>query len=246
MRTRYTIRTPSVPHFITCTTVQWLPLFTRKPYFDILLDSLKFCRQHKGLKLYAYVILDNHLHLVVAADKLTDIIRDFKSYTAKLLIARLEQDQKTWVLNQLQYYKKSNKIKSAYQVWQEGFHPQQIISEAMLHQKIDYPKPDGVITFDKLGSVFISNTNHEENQPIHLKVKDMELQKKSEHDVYAGPSNRYCPAGVYEWIEEPSGPRFQINAQNCVHCKTCDIKDPNQNINWTTPEGGGGPNYPNM
>jgi electron-transferring-flavoprotein dehydrogenase len=117
---------------------------------------------------------------------------------------------------------------------------------ASKHRPIDYPKPDGVISFDKLGSVFISNTNHEENQPVHLKVKDMELQKKSEHDVYAGPSNRYCPAGVYEWIEEPSGPRFQINAQNCVHCKTCDIKDPNQNINWTTPEGGGGPNYPNM
>jgi len=122
----------------------------------------------------------------------------------------------------------------------------QSLEPASKYQKIDYPKPDGVISFDKLGSVFISNTNHEENQPIHLKVKDMELQKKSEHDVYAGPSNRYCPAGVYEWVEEPSGPRFQINAQNCVHCKTCDIKDPNQNINWTTPEGGGGPNYPNM
>jgi electron-transferring-flavoprotein dehydrogenase len=120
------------------------------------------------------------------------------------------------------------------------------LEPASKHKKIDYPKPDGVLSFDKLGSVFISNTNHEENQPIHLHVKNMELQKKSEHDVYAGPSNRYCPAGVYEWVEEPSGPRFQINAQNCVHCKTCDIKDPNQNINWVTPEGGGGPNYPNM
>ncbi len=111
---------------------------------------------------------------------------------------------------------------------------------------IVYPKPDGVLTFDKLSSVFISNTNHEEDQPIHLKVKDMALQKTSEHDVYAGLSNRYCPAGVYEWVEEATGPRFQINAQNCVHCKTCDIKDPNQNIVWTAPEGGGGPNYPNM
>jgi electron-transferring-flavoprotein dehydrogenase len=120
------------------------------------------------------------------------------------------------------------------------------LEPASKYKKIDYPKPDGVVSFDKLGSVFISNTNHEENQPIHLHVKDMELQKKSEHDVYAGPSNRYCPAGVYEWVEEASGPRFQINAQNCVHCKTCDIKDPNQNINWVTPEGGGGPNYPNM
>ena len=111
---------------------------------------------------------------------------------------------------------------------------------------IVYPRPDGVLTFDKLSSVFISNTNHEENQQVHLVVKDMALQKSSEHDVFAGPSNRYCPAGVYEWVEEPTGPRFQINAQNCVHCKTCDIKDPNQNITWTAPEGGGGPNYPNM
>jgi electron-transferring-flavoprotein dehydrogenase len=111
---------------------------------------------------------------------------------------------------------------------------------------IAYPKPDGVVTFDKLSSVFLSNTNHEEDQPVHLKVADMGLQKASEHDVYAGPSSRYCPAGVYEWIEEVSGPRFQINAQNCVHCKTCDLKDPNQNITWVTPEGSGGPNYPNM
>jgi electron-transferring-flavoprotein dehydrogenase len=112
---------------------------------------------------------------------------------------------------------------------------------------IVYGKPDGVLTFDKLSSVFLSNTNHEEDQPVHLKVEDMELQRQSEHDVYAGPSQRYCPAGVYEWIEEGGGaPRFQINAQNCVHCKTCDIKDPNQNITWVTPEGGGGPNYVNM
>ena len=86
----------------------------------------------------------------------------------------------------------------------------------------------------------------EEDQPVHLKVTDMELQKTSEHDVYAGPSNRYCPAGVYEWIEEGGEPRFQINAQNCVHCKTCDVKDPNGNITWVPPEGGGGPNYEAM
>jgi len=113
-------------------------------------------------------------------------------------------------------------------------------------KKIDYPKPDGVLTFDRLSSVFVSNTNHEEDQPVHLKVLDPALQKASEHDVYAGPSGRYCPAGVYEWVEDAEGPRFVINAQNCVHCKTCDIKDPNQNINWTAPEGAGGPNYPNM
>ncbi|WJR80141.1 electron transfer flavoprotein-ubiquinone oxidoreductase [Bradyrhizobium sp. NP1] len=120
------------------------------------------------------------------------------------------------------------------------------LDPAKPHQPIAYPKPDGKLTFDKLSSVFLSNTNHEEDQPIHLKVADMNLQKTSEHDVYAGPSNRYCPAGVYEWIEEQSGPRFQINAQNCVHCKTCDIKDPNGNITWVPPEGGGGPNYEAM
>jgi electron-transferring-flavoprotein dehydrogenase len=111
---------------------------------------------------------------------------------------------------------------------------------------ISYPKPDGKLTFDKLSSVYLSNTNHAEDQPVHLLVRDMTLQKSSEHDVYAGLSQRYCPAGVYEWVEEAGAPRFVINAQNCVHCKTCDIKDPNQNILWVPPEGGGGPNYPNL
>ena len=113
--------------------------------------------------------------------------------------------------------------------------------------KIEYPKPDGVLTFDRLSSVFLSSTNHEEDQPSHLKVLDPELQKASEHDVFDGPSALYCPAGVYEWMEEAEGPpRYVVNAQNCVHCKTCDLKDPNLNILWTPPEGGGGPNYPNM
>ncbi|MEM5516832.1 electron transfer flavoprotein-ubiquinone oxidoreductase [Henriciella sp. AS95] len=121
------------------------------------------------------------------------------------------------------------------------------LQPASKHKPIDYPKPDGKISFDKLTSVSFTNTNHAENQPVHLIVKDMELQKRSEHDVYAGPSARYCPAGVYEWVEEEGKePRFQINSQNCIHCKTCDIKDPNLNITWTTPEGGGGPAYPNM
>jgi electron-transferring-flavoprotein dehydrogenase len=111
---------------------------------------------------------------------------------------------------------------------------------------IAYPKPDGKLTFDRLSSVFLSNTNHEEDQPVHLKVADPALQKASEHDRYGGPSARYCPAGVYEWVEDGGSPRYVINAQNCVHCKTCDIKDPNQNITWVPPEGGGGPNYPNM
>ncbi|SDL54819.1 electron transfer flavoprotein-ubiquinone oxidoreductase [Ensifer sp. YR511] len=122
----------------------------------------------------------------------------------------------------------------------------QWLEPAAQHQKIDYPKPDGVLTFDRLSSVFLSNTNHEEDQPVHLQVKDMDLQKRSEHDIYAGPSARYCPAGVYEWVEKDGRQVFVINAQNCVHCKTCDIKDPNQNINWVPPQGGEGPVYPNM
>ncbi|WP_298304853.1 electron transfer flavoprotein-ubiquinone oxidoreductase [uncultured Erythrobacter sp.] len=118
---------------------------------------------------------------------------------------------------------------------------------ADLYPKIDYPKPDGEISFDRLTNVAYSFTNHAEDQPVHLQLGDADLQKSSEYDIFGGPSSRYCPAGVYEWVEEEGKePRFQINSQNCVHCKTCDIKDPNQNINWVTPEGMGGPNYPNM
>ncbi|MBP0614737.1 electron transfer flavoprotein-ubiquinone oxidoreductase [Jiella mangrovi] len=111
------------------------------------------------------------------------------------------------------------------------------------HKPIAYPKPDGELTFDKVSSVYLSNTNHEEDQPVHLQVKDPALQKSSELGVYAGPSQRYCPAGVYEWVKEGDEDKFVINAQNCVHCKTCDIKDPNQNINWVPPQGGEGPVY---
>ncbi len=111
---------------------------------------------------------------------------------------------------------------------------------------INYPKPDGVLTFDRLSSVFLSNTNHEENQIIHLQLKDDSIPLNENLKTYAEPAQRYCPAGVYEIIESDQGPRFQINSQNCIHCKTCDIKDPAQNITWVTPEGSGGPNYPNM
>jgi electron-transferring-flavoprotein dehydrogenase len=129
---------------------------------------------------------------------------------------------------------------------------------ASKHEPIDYPKPDGVLTFDKLTSVSYSFTNHEEDQPAHLKLRDPSVPYTTELPEYAGPSSRYCPAGVYEYVEAEggtdargadthgTGKQFQINAQNCVHCKTCDIKDPAQNIVWTVPEGGGGPNYPNM
>jgi electron-transferring-flavoprotein dehydrogenase len=113
---------------------------------------------------------------------------------------------------------------------------------------IEYPKPDGVITFDRLSSVFLSGTNHEENQPVHLTLKDASVPVNVNLALYDAPESRYCPAGVYEIVRDANGenPRLQINAQNCVHCKTCDIKDPTQNIVWVTPEGGGGPNYPNM
>lgn len=113
-------------------------------------------------------------------------------------------------------------------------------------QPMDYPKPDGVLTFDRLSSVFVSNTNHNENQPVHLKLKNPDLPIQVNLARYAAPEQRYCPAGVYEIVYHGDVPSLQINAQNCVHCKTCDIKDPMQNIDWVVPEGGGGPNYPNM
>jgi electron-transferring-flavoprotein dehydrogenase len=125
--------------------------------------------------------------------------------------------------------------------------------ETLMNKKdatpITYPKPDGVLTFDRLSSVFISNTNHEEDQPAHLTLKNASVPVNTNLALYDGPEQRYCPAGVYEYVEvtgDPSKKRLQINAQNCVHCKTCDIKDPTQNIKWVVPEGGGGPNYPNM
>jgi electron-transferring-flavoprotein dehydrogenase len=119
------------------------------------------------------------------------------------------------------------------------------LDKAASAPQITYPKPDGVLTFDRLSSVFISNTNHEEDQPVHLRLRDPQLAIKVNWNEYRSPETRYCPAGVYEIVGADSGdPRLQINAQNCVHCKTCDIKDPTQNIDWVTPEGGGGPVYP--
>jgi electron-transferring-flavoprotein dehydrogenase len=117
---------------------------------------------------------------------------------------------------------------------------------ASMSAKPNYPKPDGKISFDKLSSVFVSNTNHAEDQPIHLKLRDASVPIQKNLPLYGEPARLYCPAGVYEVVSDAEGARFQINAQNCVHCKTCDIKDPAQNITWVAPEGGGGPNYPNM
>ncbi|GBQ38734.1 electron transfer flavoprotein-ubiquinone oxidoreductase [Komagataeibacter europaeus LMG 18890] len=120
----------------------------------------------------------------------------------------------------------------------------EVLEPASISEKISYPKPDGKITFDRLSSVFLSSTNHEEDQPVHLKVRNMSLWKTVNWDVFRSPESRYCPAAVYEVADEATDPHLQINAQNCVHCKTCDIKDPAQNIDWVTPEGAGGPNYP--
>ena len=119
--------------------------------------------------------------------------------------------------------------------------------EAKDYKPIDYPKPDGVLSFDRLTNVAFAATNHEESQPCHLRLKDPSVPIAVNLPKFAEPAQRYCPAGVYEVLTDEAGnPRFQINFQNCVHCKTCDIKDPTQNINWTTPQGGDGPNYPNM
>ena len=120
------------------------------------------------------------------------------------------------------------------------------LKPAATARRIDYPKPDGVLSFDKPSSVFLSNTNHEEDQPCHLVLADPDLPVRDNLPRFDEPAQRYCPAGVYEVVERDGAPHFQINAQNCVHCKTCDIKDPAQNINWVAPEGAGGPNYPNM
>jgi len=121
------------------------------------------------------------------------------------------------------------------------------LKKAAACKKIEYPKPDNVVSFDKMSSVYLSNVNHIENQPCHLQLKNIDIPVTINYTEYAGPEQRYCPAGVYEFLlDSQNKPYLQINAQNCVHCKTCDIKDPTQNINWVTPEGGGGPNYPNM
>jgi electron-transferring-flavoprotein dehydrogenase len=125
-------------------------------------------------------------------------------------------------------------------------HDYAVMKPASECKKIEYPKPDNKLSFDRLSSVFLSNTNHEEDQPCHLTLKDDSVPLRVNLPTWDEPAQRYCPAGVYEIIEEDAGPSFQINAQNCVHCKTCDIKDPSQNIVWVTPEGLGGPNYPNM
>jgi REP element-mobilizing transposase RayT len=138
MRTRYRITDGNYPFFVTTTTVAWIPVFTRKPYLEVLINSLNFCRQHKGLKIFAYVIMDNHIHLVVSGEKLSDILKEFKSYTAREIVRLAGEENKIWLLNQLQFHKHENKMESLHQVWQEGFHPKQIYSEEVLRQKVEY------------------------------------------------------------------------------------------------------------
>jgi len=138
MRSRYRITENNYPFFITATTVAWIPVFTRKPYIEVLIDSLNFCRQHKGLQIFAYVIMDNHIHLVVAGEKLSETIKEFKSYTAREIVRLAGEEGKSWLLNQLQFHKHEHKTDSRHQVWQEGFHPQQIYSEDVLRQKAEY------------------------------------------------------------------------------------------------------------
>jgi electron-transferring-flavoprotein dehydrogenase len=183
------------------------------------------------------------------------------------LTAYAEAFRKSWVYEELRAVRNSRPafrwgllpgtLYSGLELWLRGRTPwtlrhrhadHETLRPAAEAKRIDYPKPDGVLTFDRLSSVFLSNTNHEENQPSHLKLKDPEIPIARNLPLYDEPAQRYCPAGVYEVVRDADGgnPRFVINAQNCVHCKTCDIKDPAQNIVWTVPEGGGGPNYPNM
>ncbi|MCU0733054.1 MAG: 4Fe-4S dicluster domain-containing protein, partial [Hyphomonas sp.] len=136
---------------------------------------------------------------------------------------------------------------SPFGTWRHGKTDAASLKPAASFEPIAYPKPDGVLTFDKLTSVSFSATNHEEDQPVHLKLTDPTIPVDINLPTWAEPAQRYCPAGVYEIVRDDKGtPRFQINAQNCVHCKTCDIKDPSQNITWVCPEGGGGPNYAGM
>jgi electron-transferring-flavoprotein dehydrogenase len=204
---------------------------------------------------------------MMAADAAFDAVQADR--TSDALEAYQESYNKSWVFNELRGVRNTlplvekfgnfaGTILSGITMWAEylhirmpftmGTHPD---NESLWRtdqvKKIEYPKPDGEISFDRLSSVFLSNTNHEEDQPVHLTLKDPNVPVAYNLPNYAEPAQRYCPAGVYEIVEENDGkPRFQINAQNCVHCKTCDIKDPTQNITWVVPEGGGGPNYPNM
>ena len=202
---------------------------------DAAFDALQAGRAHDKLSAYPQAFEKSWLYTELHQT------RNFKNWFKKgKLIGTLMTGIEQWFLP---------KIGISTPPWTVHNHKadHQSLAQASQSERIAYPKPDGVLSFDKLSSVFISNTNHEENQPAHLTLKDDSVPVAINLSLYDGPESRYCPAGVYEYVKTDAGAdRLQINAQNCVHCKTCDIKDPTQNIVWVTPEGGGGPNYAGM
>ena len=199
---------------------------------DAAFDALAAGRAHDELAAYPAAFEASWLH-----DELRQA-RNFKPYLDRGLVTGAV----LWGIDQIVFRGRTPWTLHRWQADHEKLRP------AAECRPIDYPKPDNTLTFDKLSSVFVSNTSHEENQPVHLQLRDPSLAVAVNVALYEGPEQRYCPAGVYEFVEADSGggKRLQINAANCVHCKTCDIKDPRQNIRWVAPEGGGGPNYPNM
>ncbi len=201
---------------------------------DAAFDALAAGRQHDELSAYPEAFATSWLHEEL------DRSRNFKQWFKKgFYVGTAMTGIEQWLLPRLG-------MKSPPWTIHRTQPDHAMLLPASQCTPIAYPKPDGKITFDRLSSVFISNTNHEENQPAHLTLKDASVPVAMNLATYAGPESRYCPAGVYEFVGDTGAQRLQINAQNCVHCKTCDIKDPTQNIVWVTPEGGGGPNYAGM
>jgi len=201
---------------------------------DAAFDALAADRQHDELSAYPAAFETSWLH-----DELK-LSKNFKQWFKKgQTVATLMTGIEQWLLPKLG-------VRNPPWTLRHSIPDHAYLEPASKHTRIAYPKPDGVLTFDRLSSVFLSSTNHAEDQPSHLTLKDASIPVKVNLTEYAGPEARYCPAGVYEFVGEGNDARLQINAQNCVHCKTCDIKDPTQNIVWVTPQGGGGPNYSGM
>ncbi|HDS1037687.1 TPA: electron transfer flavoprotein-ubiquinone oxidoreductase [Stenotrophomonas maltophilia] len=201
---------------------------------DAAFDALAAGRQHDELSAYPKAFEASWLHAELQQSK------NFKQWFKKgQTVATLMTGIEQWLLPKLG-------VRNPPWTLRHSTPDHACLEPASRHTRIAYPKPDGVLTFDRLSSVFLSSTNHDENQPSHLTLKDASIPVKVNLAEYAGPEARYCPAGVYEFVGEGDSARLQINAQNCVHCKTCDIKDPTQNIVWVTPQGGGGPNYSGM
>ena len=201
---------------------------------DAAFDALAADRQHDELSAYPQAFESSWLHAELQQAK------NFKQWFKKgQTVATLMTGIEQWLLPKLG-------IRNPPWTLRHSTPDHACLEPASKHAKITYPKPDGVLTFDRLSSVFLSSTNHAEDQPSHLTLKDASVPVRINLSEYAGPEARYCPAGVYEFVGSDGHEQLQINAQNCVHCKTCDIKDPTQNIVWVTPQGGGGPNYSGM